>query len=102
MIGPSAPAQVEGEQIRVRGRVHGVGFRYNALRLARECGLSGDVCNDRDGVLIHAWGARAALDALARRIVAEAPSLARIDSLERRPLPAPAPAGPFRIAPDAV
>ena len=45
-----------GEEIRVRGLVQGVGFRPTVWRLAHACGVVGDVRNDSDGVLIHAWG----------------------------------------------
>ena len=38
------------EKIRVRGTVQGVGFRPTAYRLARECSLQGEVCNDGQGV----------------------------------------------------
>ena len=67
----------QGSQIRVRGLVQGVGFRPTVWRLATHCGLSGEVLNDSDGVLINAWGDARAIDAFVRRLKAEAPPLAR-------------------------
>ena len=88
---------LHGAEIRVRGTVQGVGFRPFVWRLARELGLRGEVRNDGAGVLVRAWGDSATVDALARRILAEAPPLARIESLHRRVLKEPARAGDFRI-----
>jgi len=92
-----AETQMAGEEIRVRGLVQGVGFRPNVWRLACECGLVGEVHNDSDGVLIHAWGAQPTLNWFVQRIRDEAPPLARIDALERRQLHSIPPAAPFRI-----
>ncbi|PUA18920.1 carbamoyltransferase HypF [Glaciimonas sp. PCH181] len=89
--------QTAGEEIRVRGLVQGVGFRPNVWRLACECNLVGEVHNDSDGVLIHAWGEQAMLNQFVQRISTEAPPLAHIVALERRRLTGIAPAGPFRI-----
>lgn len=72
------------ETIRVRGLVQGVGFRPFIWRLAAEHGVSGDVRNDGEGVLIRAVGAD--IDAFADAISAGAPPLSRIESLERAPL----------------
>lgn len=42
---------------RVRGRVQGVGFRWNTVRMARGLGLEGRVWNRADGsVEVHARG----------------------------------------------
>ncbi|HHO69405.1 MAG TPA: hypothetical protein ENK12_10265, partial [Gammaproteobacteria bacterium] len=46
---------MRGEAIRVTGIVQGVGFRPFVWRLANACGLAGQVWNDAEGVLIHAW-----------------------------------------------
>ncbi|MGE0082421.1 MAG: acylphosphatase, partial [Thiohalomonadaceae bacterium] len=74
---------IQGEWVRVRGTVQGVGFRPTVWRLARECGLRGSVRNDAQGVLIEAWGRRAERDRFIERLQAEAPPLARIETIER-------------------
>ena len=80
----AAPTPADGEVIRVRGIVQGVGFRPTVWRLAHELGLAGDVLNDAAGVLIHLWGPRGGRDVLVRRLESECPPLARIDSIERQ------------------
>jgi hydrogenase maturation protein HypF len=52
--------------------------------LAERLGLVGFVCNDAEGVAIEVEGS--AIDAFATALAAEAPPLARIDAVERRPL----------------
>ncbi|MEA3640037.1 MAG: carbamoyltransferase HypF [Lamprobacter sp.] len=86
----------EGELIRVRGLVQGVGFRPTVWRLARDADLLGDVCNDGEGVLIRLWGSSAEIDDFCRRLMVECPPLGRIDGIERRLCEGPAPAD-FRI-----
>jgi hydrogenase maturation protein HypF len=86
-----------GTEIRVRGRVQGVGFRPTVWRLARELGLSGDVRNDPDGVLIRVAGTHEAIRSLIERLRLDAPPLAHIEAIESRPTPA-AGLGRFRIA----
>ena len=81
----------EGESIRVRGLVQGVGFRPTVWRLARAAGLAGDVCNDGEGVLIRLWGTSAEIDAFCHALMIECPPLGRIDGIERRPCEALAP-----------
>jgi hydrogenase maturation protein HypF len=71
-----------GEQIRVRGTVQGVGFRPAVWRLAWECELRGQVWNDAEGVLIHAWGSSENLGDFVQRLRNEVPPLANIESLE--------------------
>ena len=68
----------EGRTIRVRGLVQGVGFRPTVWRLARDCGLAGDVWNDAEGVMIRAWGRPADLDRFLRRLEEQPPPLASI------------------------
>ncbi|MDT0636284.1 carbamoyltransferase HypF [Spectribacter hydrogenoxidans] len=87
--------------IRARGLVQGVGFRPTVWRLARECGLAGEVRNDAQGVLIHAWGGRAARARFLERLRTETPPLARIDALECMPLVGETTAADFTIAASA-
>ncbi len=50
-------------QLRITGRVQGVGFRYYAVQKAREFNISGYVMNMHDGsVFIEAEGFEADLD----------------------------------------
>jgi hydrogenase maturation protein HypF len=88
---------MEVSEIRVRGRVQGVGFRPTVWRLAQELGLSGEVRNDAEGVLIRVAGGDGAVATLLERIRREPPPLARIDRIERT-LSAVACAPGFRIA----
>jgi hydrogenase maturation protein HypF len=80
MTGPAVALE-----IRVRGRVQGVGFRPNVYRLAHELGLAGEVGNDHEGVLIRASGSAWAMESFLERIATEAPPLARVDKVETRP-----------------
>jgi hydrogenase maturation protein HypF len=98
---PPSPAtvdqKIQGEHIRVRGLVQGVGFRPAVWRLANDCGLSGDVLNDGQGVLIRAWGTSQELDEFVERLQKEGPVLARIDSIDRTPLVGEIPQNGFNI-----
>jgi len=93
--------QQQGERIRVRGQVQGVGFRPTVCRLARDNGLRGEVRNDSEGVLIHVWGGAGAIDTFVRRLRDEAPPLARIDAIERSPAAARDAPPDFRIGASA-
>ena len=88
---------VVAQTFRVRGLVQGVGFRPTVWRLANELGLTGEVLNDGEGVLIRAWGNAATLNTLVNRLRAEQPPLARIDSIETLPLAAGSPPTAFAI-----
>lgn len=68
-------------QVEVRGVVQGVGFRPFVYRLALEEGLAGFIGNDTDGVSIEIEGAPQRLASFRARLTAEAPPLARIDSV---------------------
>ncbi|MBX9649648.1 MAG: Sua5/YciO/YrdC/YwlC family protein, partial [Xanthobacteraceae bacterium] len=72
-------------EIRVRGRVQGVGFRPTVWRYARDLSLAGEVLNDSSGVLIRVFGSKVAVAALIARIRREPPPLARIDAIETGP-----------------
>ena len=95
--GPAAGAA----EIRVRGRVQGVGFRPTVWRLASELGLDGEVLNDGAGVLIRVSGSDARIAALLQGLERKPPPLARIDRIECRELDKNLPAG-FRIADSAA
>lgn len=89
---------MKGQSIRVTGVVQGVGFRPTVWRLAKECGVVGEVSNDSEGVLIHAWAESSQLDTLVQRLRSEAPPLARIEAILRTDLAADEePAQEFRI-----
>ncbi|MCR8723098.1 carbamoyltransferase HypF [Frigidibacter sp. ROC022] len=87
---------MQGAAIRVRGQVQGVGFRPFVWQLAGRFGITGTVLNDPEGVLIHAAGDR--LDAFVAAIAAEAPPLARVDSVETAPFRFDLAPTDFRIA----
>ena len=76
------------ENIRISGTVQGVGFRPTVWRLAKECGIVGQVWNDAQGVSINAWGSRIALDNFVERIQAEQPAIASIESIVQTELSA--------------
>ncbi len=71
------------EEIRVRGTVQGVGFRPTVYRLAKTCGLRGDVCNDGQGVLIRVSGSEEAINEFVARLQTECPPLAKINQVTR-------------------
>ncbi|MDM9383916.1 carbamoyltransferase HypF [Chlorogloeopsis sp. ULAP01] len=72
------------EEIRVRGTVQGVGFRPTVYRLAKACGLHGDVCNDGEGVVIRVSGTDASIEEFIRKLQQECPPLARINEIKRK------------------
>jgi hydrogenase maturation protein HypF len=90
-----APAATE---IRIRGLVQGVGFRPTVWRLATRLGLSGDVRNDAEGVLIRIAAETDLAERLVADLKAECPPLARIDSVEYAVSKALADDTMFRIA----
>lgn len=74
------------ECIRVQGTVQGVGFRPTVYRLARDCGLRGDVRNDAAGVSIRVAGSQARIDRFVSRLQTDLPPLAVLENLLREPL----------------
>jgi hydrogenase maturation protein HypF len=79
---------VERRRFRVLGVVQGVGFRPFVYGLAARHGLTGFVLNDGEGVVVEAEGETDALDRFAAAIAAEAPPLARVDSVTAESVPA--------------
>ncbi|KND40486.1 carbamoyltransferase HypF [Streptomyces stelliscabiei] len=93
MSGPQAPAAVaESAPLRrrvvVRGVVQGVGFRPYLYGLATELALAGHVTNTAEGVVVEIEGAASAVARFCDRIAAQAPPLARVESVEHHDLPA--------------
>lgn len=84
-------------EIRVQGRVQGVGFRPTVWRIARSLELSGEVLNDAEGVLIRVKGRSGCLKNFMERLFSEAPPLARIDTISSRAFVGDVPSA-FRIA----
>src|SRR5580704_13194444 len=68
----AADSQVR-RRIRVTGVVQGVGFRPFVQRLATELGLSGQVGNDTEGVLVEVEGRLPSVRYFEARLVEEAP-----------------------------
>jgi hydrogenase maturation protein HypF len=78
----------ERRRLRARGLVQGVGFRPFVHRLAHAHRLAGFVLNDGDGVVIEVEGPGVELDAFAHDLLADAPALARLESVTAEPVPA--------------
>ena len=92
-------AEIHSTEISIRGLVQGVGFRPTVWRLATQLGLSGDVRNDSEGVLIRIAAETDLAERLIADIIAECPPLARIDSVEyHEAAPFSAGSDEFRIA----
>ncbi|MFF3937105.1 carbamoyltransferase HypF [Streptomyces phaeofaciens] len=88
----TAPALVTGDpplrrRIVVRGVVQGVGFRPYLYGLATELALVGHVTNTPEGVVAEVEGAAAAVARFCDRIAAQAPPLARVESVDHQEVP---------------
>ncbi|MFF9035597.1 carbamoyltransferase HypF [Streptomyces sp. NPDC014892] len=91
MTVPQAPAAVSEDirlrrRVTVRGVVQGVGFRPYLYGLATELALTGHVSNTPEGVVVEVEGTASAVARFCARIAAEAPPLARVDSVDHREL----------------
>jgi hydrogenase maturation protein HypF len=96
MIADFATATLDApvrRRVVVRGIVQGVGFRPFVFRLASELALAGWVRNDPQGVTLEVEGDEAKVDGLLRRLEADAPPRARVDSVSVLPC-APLRSGP--------
>ena len=89
-------------RLRIAGTVQGVGFRPHLHRLARSLSLTGATGNDDDGVWCEIQGRPADLDDFVVQVTAEAPPLARVDSVRTTDLPAVEGEREFSIMPSAV
>jgi hydrogenase maturation protein HypF len=69
------------QRFTVVGVVQGVGFRPFVHRIATDLGLAGFVGNDSGAVFIEVQGPVARVDEFGRRLRAEAPPLARINTV---------------------
>ena len=84
-------------QLRVVGRVQGVGFRYFVQSRARSLQLCGWVRNEDDGsVLVLAEGDQKSLDSLRQSLV-RGPRSARVDSVEDEPVTDRGPLAEFEV-----
>ena len=74
-------------RLRIAGTVQGVGFRPHLHRLARSLSLTGAAGNDDEGVWCEVQGRHVDLDEFEARVTAEAPPLARVDSVRSTEVP---------------
>ncbi len=88
---------MSGRAIRARGVVQGVGFRPTVWRIAQQYRLTGELWNDGEGVMIHAFGRNEDLEAFIRQIPLQLPPLARLDSLDVQMLDKLPDSNEFRI-----
>ncbi|MEQ4662914.1 carbamoyltransferase HypF [Providencia rettgeri] len=73
-----------GIQLRIKGKVQGVGFRPYIWQLAHQCKLLGDVCNDGEGVLVRLC-IGSDLTEFTQLLYQHCPPLAHIESIEPQP-----------------
>ncbi len=89
-------------RLRIAGTVQGVGFRPHLHRLARRLSLTGAAGNDDEGVWCEIQGRPTDLDEFEQRVTAEAPPLARVDSVRSAAVPPVEGERGFLIAPSAL
>ncbi|MFD1659233.1 acylphosphatase, partial [Streptomyces caeni] len=92
MNGPHPPTAVAvparlRRRVTVRGVVQGVGFRPFVHALATALDLSGHVTNTPEGVVVEVEGAPADVIRFCERVAADAPPLARVDSVDHQDVP---------------
>lgn len=81
------PPDLARLEVRVKGRVHGVGYRYFVISNAMRLGLTGWVSNEQDGsVSCVAEGPREDLELLLDSL-REGPAMAMIESVREDWLP---------------
>ncbi|MDT8438918.1 MAG: carbamoyltransferase HypF [Wenzhouxiangellaceae bacterium] len=80
---------LNSRHITIAGRVQGVGFRPFVYRLAHELRLTGWVLNAAGVVEVEVHGPEARLAEFARRVIADAPPLARPELLNDDPVDVP-------------
>ncbi len=98
MISLSTPKHNQiGVEILVRGIVQGVGFRPFIYNLASRFEISGTVTNTSDGVVIRAMARSDRLASFLDILENHPPPLARIVSIQKRPLLEPVTDGTFTI-----
>lgn len=77
-------ASISRLDLQLQGAVQGVGFRPFVYRLATELSLGGWVNNTVSGVFIEVEGNRDALEQFQQRLLAEKPTIARVDEVKAR------------------
>jgi acylphosphatase len=81
------PAEMARLEARVKGRVHGIGYRYFVISNAMRLGLTGWVSNEQDGsVRCVAEGPRADLELLLDSL-REGPAMAIVEYVSEDWLP---------------
>jgi hydrogenase maturation protein HypF len=88
MPGPAQPPAQHRRRFTVTGVVQGVGFRPFVHRVATDLGLSGFVGNDSVAVFVEVQGTSSAVKEFAKRLTADPPPLAVINSVVSAELPA--------------
>ena len=79
---------MRAEEVKIKGIVQGVGFRPFIHRLVRRHGLNGIIRNTSSGVTMELEGEGEALRAFLEELPHQAPSLAVIEEIETREIPA--------------
>lgn len=83
LLGLEKPIKMfNAREIKVIGRVQGVGFRPFIYSLANKYQIRGTVQNNMDGVLIRAEGLIENIDLMTKAIREDAPRLAKIETIE--------------------